>query len=72
MTLSLRSLGDEVIEQPSTPNARLDVILLTSEWVKEERCIGLLWGKDSQRTKSRNIHDKCKYISEWNWYGFFS
>lgn len=53
MTLRLKSLGDEVIEQPSTSNARLDVILLICDWVKGQRADRAALGKDRQRRKRR-------------------
>lgn len=53
MTLSVKSLGDEVVEQPSTSNARLDVILLTSDWVKEERAYRAALGEGQPEEKEQ-------------------
>lgn len=49
----VEELGDEVIEQPSTSNARLDVILLISDWVKGQRADRAAVVKDRQRRKRR-------------------
>lgn len=53
MTLRLKSFGDEEIEQPSTSNTRLDVILPISVWVKEERADRAALGEGQTEEKEQ-------------------